>query len=208
MLPVYSISIAHLFIEALILPIGYNCNMSLEIPINASEKKETLDDNARKFLITNFDPQLLVHSGSVSYNLTADWLETGETTEVKVAHKTFDNGDVKILLISKVQGANGRTSDKQKIDQAKYEELLASSLKRVEKRRHEFEYFQNGTLFKMNYDDHSKAPLTVLEVDASSDIERESFDPLLFPATLVDVTGQEKYYGYRVATTINELAQK
>jgi len=42
----------------------------------------------------------------------------------------------------------------------------------------------------------------MLEVDASDERERNSFSPDDFPADLEEVTGDIRYYGYRVAEII------
>ena len=176
--------------------------MSGEIPRNNPEKKETLDDNARKFIVEAIDPTLLEGSEVSSFTLTTDWLETGEDNEKKLAHKKFDNGDIQILLIAKVTKDGNRTSEKAKITDEEYKNLLESSVLHLEKKRHEFTYTQNGIPFFMKYDEFADSALRILEVDAGSDELRDSFDPGVFPTKLVEVTGDLKYHGYRVTTTL------
>lgn len=178
--------------------------MSIDIP-NNPEKKEKLEDNARKFTAEALDSEFLdVHNVS-SFTLIVDWLETGEDIEVKVAHKKFDNGEVQILLIAKTTKEGNRVSEKEKIDEGRYEELKASSVQHLEKKRYEFEYEQNGILFSVKYDEFADGKLNMLEVDAPSEEQRDSFNPADFPAKLEEVTGDMRYYGYRVAEVINQL---
>lgn len=57
--------------------------------------------------------------------------------------------------------------------------------------------------FSVKYDKFADSKLSILEVDASSEERRESFDPEGFPAELEEVTSDIRYYGYRVAEVIN-----
>jgi hypothetical protein len=162
-------------------------------------QREILEDNARKFTVKILSPALLQELDASGYALTTDWLETGEDTEKKVVSKRFQNGDTQLLLISKVTKDGNRTSDKQKITDEQYAELLGLSILRVEKMRYEFDFVQHNTPFSMKYDEFSNTQLCVLEVDAASDSERNSFNPKEFPSELSEVTGDIRYYGYRVA---------
>lgn len=179
--------------------------MSIDMPKNNPEKKEKLEDNARKFTAEALDSEFLRAHNASSFTLTVDWLETGEDTEVKVAHKKFDNGDVQILLIAKTTKDGNRVSEKEKIDEERYQQLKASSILHLEKKRHEFEYQQNGIPFSVKYDEFADGKLSILEVDAPSEEQRESFNPEEFPTALEEVTGDIRYYGYRVAEVINQL---
>lgn len=171
----------------------------VEISKNNPEKKEKLEDNARKFITEVLDSKFLEDNDASSFTLTVDWLETGEDTEVKVAHKKFDNGEVQILLIVKTTKDGNRISEKEKITEEKYEQHKASAVLHLKKKRYEFEYEQNGTRFSVKYDEFADGTLNMLEVDALSDRQRESFSPDDFPAKLKEVTGNMRYYGYRVA---------
>lgn len=176
--------------------------MSEKMPVTNPEKKETLDDNARKFTVDTIDATFLEDNKATSFVLTVDWLETGEDDEKKVAHKKFDNGDVQILLISKVTKDGSRTSEKGAITEEAYEELLASSVLHLKKKRYEFTYTQGGTPFGVKYDEFGEGSLRVLEVDAPSEEERSSFNPSEFPFALDEVTGDMQYYGYRIASIV------
>ncbi len=176
--------------------------MSVEIPTNTPEKKETLDDNARKFIVGAIDSQFLNEYNASSFTLIVDWLETGEDNEKKIAYKRFDNGDIQILLIAKITNDGNRISEKEKITEERYKELLISSVLHLEKKRYEFEYTQNNIPFSVKYDEFADGKLCMLEVDASSEEERNSFNPSDFPGELTEVTGDIKYYGYRVATLL------
>lgn len=180
--------------------------MTVEIPENSPERKEKLEDNARKFTTESLDSKFLQDNHASSFTLTVDWLETGKDTEVKVAHKEFDNGDVQILLIAKTTKDGNRVSEKEKIDEGRYKELQAASIQHLEKKRYEFEYKQNGIPFSIKYDEFADNKLNMLEVDAPSEEQRLSFNPDDFPADLEEVTGDIRYYGYRVAEVINQLS--
>ncbi len=180
-------------------------SMTAEIPPKSPEKKETLDDNARKFTAEPIDPAFLEEHGASSFTLTVDWLETGEDNEEKLAYKKFDNGGVQILQISKTTVDGNRTSQKEKITEEKYRELLGSPiLLHLKKKRHEFEYTQGGVTFSMKYDEFADGTLCMLEVDAASEEERDSFSPGDFPSRLDEVTGDTQYYGYRVAGVVQQ----
>ena len=160
-----------------------------------------LNDDARKFTCEVFDPQIL-NQTIVSFALTSDWIETDEDTEKKLAHKKFDNGDVQILLIEKITHNSKRTSHKQEISNAQYKTYLTSSILRIKKFRHEFTYIQHGVAFTLKYDVFGGNNSAILEVDASTEEERNSFDPTIFPVKLVEVTGNLSYYGHRISSHI------
>jgi hypothetical protein len=176
--------------------------MSEKPPTNTPEKGELLNDNARKFVTEIIDHELLEKNQATSFTLTVDWLETGEDNEKKVAYKKFDNGDTQILLIAKVTIDGDRSSVKEKITEAEYKKLLDSSTLHLEKKRHEFEYAQDDITFSMKLDEFSGGKLYMLEVDAQDEEDRSSFDPNSFPIKLEEVTGDLRYYGYRVAGII------
>lgn len=176
--------------------------MSVEIPTNTPEKKEILDDNARKFTLDALDDAYLNEHNASSFVLTIDWLETEEATEKKVAYKQFSTGDVQIVLIAKATEDGNRTTTKERISEEEYTALVAASVLHLEKKRYEFEHTQNGTVFSMKYDEFTGSNLRILEVDADDEATRNAFDPQNFPSSLHEVTGDVKYYGYRVATVL------
>lgn len=165
-------------------------------------QKEVLEDNARKFVISTINPEFLKASNTTGYLLVTDWLETGEDNEKKLARKEFENGDVQILLISKVTVDGNRTSEKEKITEEQYEELITGSISHVEKMRYEFKYIQDGVEFDIKYDEFMDSSLRVLEVDASSDADRELFTADERFKGAREVTGDLQYYGYRVAEIV------
>lgn len=169
---------------------------------NSPEKKESLDDNARKFKLDGLSKVFLDTYDATSFILTTDWLKTDEDSEEKLAYKKFDNGDVQILLIAKVTNNGNRTSVKEKITEEKYRELKASSTLQVQKTRFEFSYPQSEVMLSMKYDEFTNSKLRVLEVDAANDTERDSFVTSEFPVKLIEVTGNLSYYGYRVASNL------
>jgi hypothetical protein len=178
--------------------------MTAEIPENKpeQEKREVLDDNARKFVVKRIGAQFLETNSATSFKLIVDWLKTDEANETKLAYKDFGNGNVQILLISKTTHEGNRTSEKKQITQEEYEQLKESRVLHLEKTRYEFTYVQNDIPFSVKYDEFPNSELCVLEVDASSEDERESFSPEDFPVQLGEVTGDMRYYGYRVATVV------
>jgi hypothetical protein len=176
--------------------------MSAEIPTNNPEKKEILADDARKFITETLSTEFLEEHGASSFILTVDWLETDEDNEKKLAYKEFENGDIQILLITKVTEDGHRTSEKEKITEEKYRELLALSKLHLEKKRYEFEYVQNEIPFSVKYDEFDDERLRILEVDAATEEGRSAFTPGDFPSGLSEVTGDMRYYGYRVAKVI------
>lgn len=180
----------------------YNEHMQHEVPVNNPEKKEILDDNARKFIVDVIDSKFLEENRAIAFNLITDWLEIGGDDEKKVAYKEFENGDIQTLLIAKVTKNGDRTSEKEKITKEQYEELLNSSMLHLEKKRSEFTYVQNGISLSIKYDEFAKSKLRILEVDATNEEERDSFSPGDFPGELIEVTGDMRYYGYRIAAVV------
>lgn len=170
----------------------------LETGKTPEKQKVTLEDNARKFTLAALDQSFLEQQAASAFLMTTDWLETNEDTEKKLTHKKFINGEVQILLIAKTTKNGSRTSEKEKITEQKYKQLLTGSVCNIEKMRYEFEYIQDGAHFDVKYDEFIGSSLRVLEVDAQSEEERELFMPTHFPAKLTEVTGTLEYYGYRV----------
>ena len=77
-----------------------------------------------------------------------------------------------------------------------------SSILHLEKTRYEFSHDQGGVSFNLKYDEFEGGKLNILEVDAATDEERDNFNLQEFPYSLNEVTGDVKYYGYRVAATL------
>ncbi len=158
-----------------------------------------MDDNARKFITEPLSTDFLKENNATSYILTTDWLETAEDTEKKLAYKKYETGEVAILLISKITKGGKRISEKNKITEQEYMDHLAGSILRIEKRRYEFNYTQGGVVFSIKYDEFINSDLKILEVDAGGEQERNAFDPAQFLVPLHEVTGDMRYYGYRVS---------
>lgn len=173
-----------------------------ELPTTNAENREVLDDNARKFILEALDPAFLVKNKATSFLLTTDWLKTDADSEEKLARKEFESGDVQRLRITKTTKDGKRTSVKEKITEEEYQELIADSVLRVEKIRHEFTS-QDG--FSMKYDEFMGSDLRILEVDATNESERDSFSPGDFRPSLTEVTGNMDYQGYRVAGVLASL---
>lgn len=164
--------------------------------------KELLGDNARKFIVESLDDTFLGGEG-IRYLLVTDWLEMGSDNEKKLAYKKYSDGKVQILRISKVTTEEGRTSQKEKISEEQYEALLADSVRRVEKIRHELKFTQDGVHFELKYDEFKDSDLRILEVDAKTDEERAAFNHDEFPGEILEVTGDVRYYGYRVRDVLS-----
>lgn len=88
-----------------------------------------------------------------------------------------------MLLITKVTKDGRRTADKQPITDDAYREHLANSVQHLEKVRHEFTYRQNDIDYGMKYDVFADQA-QILEVDAATNTDRESFDVASFPYSL------------------------
>ncbi len=170
--------------------------------IEQEQQKEFLEDNARKFVVDTISSEFLETNNATSYLLVTDWLETRGDNEKKIVRKVLEDGTVQMLLISKVTIGGNRTSEKEKITEQRYKKILADSILHVEKRRYEFKHTQAGTEFDIKYDVFTDSSLRVLEVDALSDVERESFVPSVMLNGLREVTGDLQYYGYRVADIV------
>lgn len=175
-----------------------------EIPTISPEKREIVDDNARKFIIGTIDPAFLERHGAVSYGMTTDWIEIGEDNEKKVVVKAYPD-KVQRLLIEKITKDGDRTANKQSIDESTYEEQLQSAGPHSEKRRYEFEYEQNGIKYTIKYDEFVGSQLRIIEVEAPIQQQRDAFDPHSFPAELIEVTRRLQYYGYRIAETVKRF---
>ena len=185
--------------------------MTAEIPENRAERKEKLEDNARKFLVERIDPAFLEEHkkkpSKSSYALVVDWLKTSDDIETKVARKTFDNGEVEMLLISKVTTNGKRDSEKEAIDEERYQKLVRLSLHHLEKTRYELTYTQNNISFSLKYDKFAGSEVCMLEVDAPSEKERSDFISSDFPSELAEVTKDVGFSGYRMVETLKTLDQ-
>lgn len=167
------------------------------------EKELVVDDNARKFLSQSLDDSFFADKQVISFDLVVDWLETDETSEKKLAHKTFDDGSTQIQLIAKVMRDDGvRKTVKEPLSEERYRELTTDSILHLEKKRCEFSIEQNGVEYDTKYDIFADGKLHMLEVDAKNNDDRVSFNPEDFPAKLEEVTGNLKYYGYRICNVL------
>lgn len=179
--------------------------MTTENYMQNPDKKENpaIDDNAYKYTLSALTSEFLAHYNVKSYLLITDWIETGDDSEKKVARKIFGDGSVELLLIEKKTINGERKTIKNSISAAVYDEYVIASIVHVEKTRHEFVYTQGDNTFDMKYDEFTDSSLRVLEVDAENDEARETFVASNFEgADLQEVTGDERYYGYRVAQMI------
>lgn len=158
-----------------------------------------LDDNARKFVTKGLPPEFIEEHIVTSYVLITDWLETDADTETKITQRTFDSGDFQIHKITKTTKNGKRSSVKEDIDEDMYNVLVTKSKVRVVKKRYELEYPQDDITFDLKYDEFADSSLRIIEVDADNDKERNVFMPEVFPTELNEVTGDTRYYGYRVA---------
>lgn len=185
--------------------------MTTEIPVSKPEReRKAVNDNARKFKVSSIDTRFLEEKGAKSFELTVDWLDTEKDSETKLVRKDRGNGIIEILFITKVTDENGkRKTVREEISAEKYKELLCStdsSNPHLKKRRYEFDYIQNDTAFSLKYDEFADSELRILEVDASSEEDRDSFVTEDFPVQLTEVTDDRQYEGYRVAKLIHPSA--
>lgn len=178
--------------------------MSEADAINGPEKRGLLEDSARKFTLNSLGSEFLKEIEDHSFLLTTDWLEVGEDKEKKLACKKYKSGKVEYLLIEKFTDENGNRAapPKKKLTKERYEELLTSSILCVKKVRYEFKVVQNDITLDLKYDEFLDSDLRVLEVDAGTEQERNAFNPSEFPTQLMEVTGDLRYYGYRVADMV------
>lgn len=176
-----------------------------EIPSATPELEQPPKDDARKFVTAApFGNDFLRQRDNLkSYLMTTDYLRAG-AEEQKIVRKVYEGGKADYLLIEKVRTASGTTVPaKETLTLEKYNELLKLSLHqyRMTKMRHEFDYDQSGIKLSMKYDEFAESLLCMLEVDADSEEDRNSFayeKPGDFPYALTEVTGDERYYGYQV----------
>ena len=171
------------------------------------ENKEGIDHNARKFTVGTIDTNFLTQHSTSSYVLITDWLVTDAKSETKLVHKKLANGEIQYFLISKITQNSTRKTDKRQISEDEYKKRLVSSVVHVEKSRYEFNFLQNGIAFTMKYDEFPNSDGRVLEVDGASETERNKFSPNGFPYRLVEVTGDLRYYGYRVAKVLTAFQE-
>lgn len=165
-------------------------------------KMEMMDDNARKFIISNIDQEFLKKRAAVSYTLVMDWIGIDPDDDRKIVCKTFTDGQSQILLVSKITKNGNRQVEKKPITQEEYQELLKSSRTHVEKKRFEINFTQDGQSFLLKYDEIKNSQLCLLEVDAPTAEVRASFDPKKFPYLLSEVTGNSQYYASRITEVI------
>lgn len=157
-----------------------------------------MDDNARKFIVDQIDSNFLKVNDATSAFLVVDWLITEEDKEKKLVYKKFNTGDIQLWLVEKVITEGNRTTKKTKLSEVEYKDLLRPSTMHLEKTRYEFNFINDGTTFSIKYDEFLDGKLCMLEVDALSEAERNDFEMKYFPYTLTEVTGDVRYYGYRM----------
>lgn len=173
--------------------------MQEQTPTGTVERKETFDDNARKFTLPDsIDRTFLANAHASLCTLVTDWIVTEEQSERKIVLKKFDNGEQQRFLIQKISTPFNRTTQRKLLTETEYAALRASSVLRMKKRRFEFVYTQNGTDFTLKYDEFPNNSLRILEVDAPTDEVRRTFKPEQFPFKMKEVTEDPAYRGYRI----------
>ena len=161
-----------------------------------------MEDNARKFIAESIDQDFLKENTATSFVLIVDWMITEEDSEKKVVCKKFENGEIQFLLVEKVIANGNRTTNKKKISVSEYATLLAASKAHIEKTRHEFTFVQDNVSFSVKYDQFKGEKLMMVEVDGTSETERNAFKIEHFPYKLTEVTGDMRYYGYRITSML------
>lgn len=163
------------------------------------EGKEGVDDNARKFTLDGVDKEFLKANNAVSFDLDVSWLVTDDDLEKKLVYKKLDDsGEVQTILVSKVIDCGKRKTNKEKITMEEYQNMISNATVNIKKKRYEFKYKQGGTEFDMKYDDFVDSQLQLLEVDAKTEEERNKFNISEFPYKITEVSGDNRYTGYRV----------
>lgn len=171
--------------------------------IEQEQSRELLGDNDRKFITAPMSDAFLREHRAEVYAMKTDWLEIRPGYEKKLAYKQFPDGRTKILEIEKFTKEDGdRGSAKQPIEESDYQARVKDSIKTSQKTRAEFAYAQGGREFMMKYDEFDDSDLCILEVDAADEATRDLFDPALFVSELEEVTGDIRYYGYRVVDMV------
>ena len=172
-----------------------------ELPTAGPEKRESVPDDARKFIIEASDLPLDDQDRIVTYLLITDWIKMGEDDEEKIVFKQHLDGSVELLHIEKVSKDGKRTAVKRKISPEEYETKLKLSQVRVEKQRHELKMMQSGMTFDGKYDVfNGPRGLQMLEVDGEA---RDDFNAELFAEnSMTEVSGDRSYEGYRIADKI------
>jgi hypothetical protein len=134
--------------------------------------------------------------------LIVDWMVTEDDSEKKLVYKKFDNGEIQFILVEKVINGSNRVTNKKKLTELEYKDLLSSTKVHLEKRRFEFNYIQSNISFALKYDEFKGGKLIMLEVDGANEVERTAFNAKDFPYKLAEVMGDMRYYGYRVVQMI------
>ncbi len=158
-----------------------------------------MEDNARKFIVSKVNSEFLGENGAIRALLIVDWLITEEDKEKKLVYKKFENGEIQFGLVEKIILDGSRTTKKTKLIESDYNSSLSNSTVHLEKIRYEFNYEVNGVLFSLKYDEFKNGELCMFEIDAKTEEERNSFPVHNLPFELEEVTGDMRYYGYRMA---------
>lgn len=158
-------------------------------------------DNARKFLVDEFDPAL-IPEGATSYVMTTVWTDMSEENDAKAVHKVYDDGAPDgYFFVEKVGPHGAREAKRRIISKAEYDQaIIGHEQSTARKRRTEFTL--DG--LEMKFDEYLDGPLHIIEVDAATPEAREAFDPGVFPWKLHEIF-DESYDGYRV---LKHLPQK
>lgn len=204
----------------------YRCMINDPIPSAMAEKDSAPpEDNARKFVLTGLTPEFLSEYGeeATSADLMIDFIEVGVDREVKVVHKTADDGTVTMTLIENVTKEDGgRVPTKSNLadiynvpsknggrlfqsPEAMYQDLSNRSLCRIGKNRLEFGYKQDDRRLTLKFDTFNGSTLRLLEVDGTPD-DRDAFDPDDFPVRLTEVSDNPEFTGATIAGVLAEWA--
>lgn len=179
----------------------YTCCMSNFLPRIETEPLP-VEDDARKFTLEGLSADFLRREVPFAFDLAVDWIDMGTDSETKVARKSFGDGTVETLRISKAIKDGKRVAVKKPIAQDAYEQALENSVCHIKKRRYEFKYVQNHVIYSLKYDEFEDSDLRLLEVDAPSEEERANFDLGAFPVALTEVSDDDRYSGYRIASML------
>lgn len=184
-----------------------------------------VDDNARKFIVSQFDPENIAVEGTLSYYMDVYWTDTAEDSETKVVRKIFRHAkkDPQLLRIRKQKDAEGRrTSVKTPITEKEFDEvsLMWPEIPGLQKRRTELTVLQGDDEYVVKYDeftagtnfDFHEPTFFMAEVEPLSSVEEfdrqsylDKFDPSVLFVVVDEVTGEPAFEGFRMSDTLKHM---
>lgn len=192
--------------------------MSNFLPTQDLEPKP-IDDDARKFVVIQIDPELIASNGIVGYSMDVYWTDTAVDTEAKVVRKVYkdDSKEDDILYIRKRKAADGsRKSVKTPITAGEFEAtpLEYPGMPSLEKERTELTVIQDDADYVLKYDELDEGKFFMFEAEppkwigeADKDAYLANFDPSRFFEVIEEVSGNPDYEGFRIVETLAKRSQ-